>query len=170
MKLTAQEEYGLRCLITVARRAPEPESEAISIRDIAEAEGLSLDYAAKLMRVLRQGQLVTSERGAQGGYRLARPAEEMMLSEVLRVLDTPLFSSEFCGAHAGQADHCVHSQGCAMRPVWSAIQGAVDAVCSRFSVRDLLAPVRQETPESDRAGSAGSAERQAETALTGGQS
>lgn len=140
MKLTAQEEYGLRCLITVARRSPTPEAQAISIRDVALAEGLSLDYAAKLMRVLRQGDLVTSERGAAGGYRLSRPADQMRLSDVLRALDTPLYSSEFCDAHSGQADLCVHRQGCAMQAVWSSIQAAVDDVCARLSVQDLLGP------------------------------
>jgi Rrf2 family protein len=146
VKLTAQEEYGLRCLLQVARRAPSPDSPPLSIRDVAEAEGLSCDYAAKLLRVLRQANLVTSERGATGGYRLARPAEELRLSEVLRALDTPLYSTEFCETHSGIAECCVHQQGCSMRPLWRAIQAAVDEVSSRLSLRDLL------KPESETAG------------------
>lgn len=140
MKLTAQEEYGLRCLLQVARRAPSPESPPLSIRDIALAEGLSVDYAAKLLRVLRQGNLVTSERGATGGYRLARPAAELKLSEVLRALDTPMYSNEFCEAHVGQVGRCVHQHDCTMRSLWQAIQAAVDEVSSRLSLQDLLQP------------------------------
>ncbi len=73
MNLSSQEEYGLRCLLQVAAHgAPEP----LSIAQIAVAEGISPEYTAKLMRLLRKGGLVDSTRGAGGGYRLARqPAE-----------------------------------------------------------------------------------------------
>jgi Rrf2 family protein len=140
MRMSAQEEYGVRCLIVVARRAPAGGPALASIRDVAEAEGLSLDYAAKLLRVLRQGSLLDSERGAAGGYRLARPAREIPLSLVLQVLDTPLFGPEFCGAHAGQLGSCVHSGGCALRPIWTAIDSAVSSVLTRYTLADLLGP------------------------------
>ncbi|MEQ1502621.1 MAG: Rrf2 family transcriptional regulator [Myxococcota bacterium] len=142
MKFSAQEEYGLRCLLQVARRAPSAESDPLSIRDVADAEGLSLDYAAKLLRVLRQAGLITSERGATGGYRLARPADGIALSEVLSALDTPLYSPGFCDNHKGQLAACVHTSACSMRPVWRAIVGAVDRVLSKLYVSDLLAGER----------------------------
>ncbi|MEN0065113.1 MAG: Rrf2 family transcriptional regulator, partial [Myxococcota bacterium] len=63
MKLTAQEEYGLRCLMAVAARSPNPDGPPVSIRDVAEGEGLSMDYTGKLMRVLRQHGLISSARG-----------------------------------------------------------------------------------------------------------
>jgi Rrf2 family protein len=148
MRLSAQEEYGLRCLIQVARRAPAGAAGLVSIREVAEAEGLSLDYAAKLLRVLRQGELLDAERGAAGGYRLARPAREIPLATVLHVLDTPLFGAEFCAGHRGQLEACVHTSACVLRPVWSAIDGAVAAVLSRFTLADLVAPAAE--PPSDR--------------------
>lgn len=138
MKLTAQEEYGVRCLLQVARLAPTAEHAPLSIRDVAVAEGLSLDYAAKLLRVLRQADLVTSERGAAGGYRLARCPTTIALSEVMHALDTPLYAPGFCDAHSGQRDVCVHRGGCAMRSVWTAMEAAVDRVLSRLFVSDLL--------------------------------
>ena len=71
MQLLAQEEYGLRCLLELARHDTKPRT----IQQIASAEGLSPDYAAKLLRELRRGGLVESTRGAAGGYRLARSAD-----------------------------------------------------------------------------------------------
>ncbi|MEZ4237845.1 MAG: Rrf2 family transcriptional regulator [Myxococcota bacterium] len=142
MKLTAQEEYGLRCLIQVARRAPSPDCPPVAIRDVAAAEGLSLEYAAKLMRVLRQAELVTSERGANGGYRLARPAGDIRLLEVLRSLDGPIVTPTFCETHSGQQKTCVHVGGCALRPVWHAIEAAVSQVLSALSLSELMGDER----------------------------
>jgi Rrf2 family protein len=138
VKLTAQEEYGLRCLLQVARRAPSTASAPLSIRDVADAEGLSIDYAAKLLRILRQADLVTSERGATGGYRLSQPADTIPLRDVMRALDTPMYSSGFCDAHAGQLDACVHRKGCSMRPLWHALEAAVDQVLTGLYLADLL--------------------------------
>lgn len=139
MRLTAQEEYGLRCLLQVARRAPEASDPPVPIRDVAEAEGLSSDYAAKLLRVLRKGGLLTAERGASGGFRLARPAAETPMSEVMRVLDGPLFAgSDFCQQHAGKNGSCVHGRSCTLTALWTAIDGALAGVLDRLVLADML--------------------------------
>src|SRR5262245_9399877 len=83
MQLLASEEYGLRCLIQVSRSAA---GTPVSISQIADAEGLSPEYTAKLMRELRLGGLVESVRGADGGYRLTRPANEISVWSALQVL------------------------------------------------------------------------------------
>src|SRR2546427_9634173 len=70
MKLTSQEEYGLRCLLRIARQG---QTGALTIPEISEAEGISSHYGAKLMRILRRGGFVTSARGQAGGYTPARP-------------------------------------------------------------------------------------------------
>ena len=72
MQFSAQEEYGLRCLLRLAARG----GDSMTIPEISQAEGISVPYVAKLMRFLRDGGIVTSERGQSGGYRLARPASE----------------------------------------------------------------------------------------------
>ena len=76
MHLSAQEEYGLRCLVQLARHVGE---EPMRIQEIARAEGLSSEYVAKLMRILRNGNLVDSTRGASGGYRLPQADERRAL-------------------------------------------------------------------------------------------
>src|SRR2546425_11812681 len=75
MRFTAQEEYGLRCLLQIAR---EPAG-SLTIPEIAEREALTSAYVAKLMSVLRKAGLVKSTRGQKGGYRLACPPDQMNL-------------------------------------------------------------------------------------------
>jgi Rrf2 family protein len=140
MRLSAQEEYGLRCLLFVARRSPGPDSVPTSIRDIAEGEGISMDYVGKLVRVLRQADLLVSARGAAGGFALARPAERLTLAEILGSLDGPLFDEAFCDAHPGALDACAHAgSSCTVRSLWSRLSATFDAVLSRFTLADLLA-------------------------------
>ena len=70
MKFSSQEEYGLRCLLRIARQGRKA---SLTIPEISEAEGLSSFYVAKLMRILRRAGLVKSARGQIGGYSLSRP-------------------------------------------------------------------------------------------------
>jgi Rrf2 family protein len=138
MHLSAQEEYGLRCLLQVARKVEG--SEPIGIAEIAAAEGLSPEYAAKLLRSLRQGGLVVSTRGASGGYRLARPASEISVWQAIEVLGGPLFSEQFCDSHPGQLKDCVHTSGCSVRSLWSWLGGAVRGALEKISLADLTSP------------------------------
>ncbi len=134
MQLLAQEEYGLRCLIQVARH---PGPAPLTIPEVAEREGLSPEYAAKLMRALRQGSFVTSTRGAGGGYRLSRPASEITAWQVVQTLGGSLFPAEFCETHPGQLHDCVHSTGCSLRGLWSSVEGAVRRVLQGVTLADL---------------------------------
>ena len=134
MQLLASEEYGLRCLLQVSRRAG---GAPVSISQIADAEGLSPEYTAKLMRELRLGGLVESVRGADGGYRLARPAEEISVWSALQVLGGAFFSEAFCECHGGQQRECVRSSDCALRALWRAVQGALCETLERIHLADL---------------------------------
>ncbi|MGH2901798.1 MAG: RrF2 family transcriptional regulator [Solirubrobacteraceae bacterium] len=134
MQLLAQEEYGLRCLLQVARN---PGPDPLTIPEIAEREGLSPEYAAKLMRALRQAELVVSTRGAGGGYRLARPASEVTAWQVIQGLGGSLFPAEFCETHPGLRHDCVHSTGCSLRGLWSSVEHAIRAVLEKVTVADL---------------------------------
>jgi Rrf2 family protein len=132
--LLAQEEYGLRCLVQVARhRGAEP----LTIPEIAGREGLSPEYTAKLMRALRTGGLVASTRGASGGYRLARPASEITAWEVLEVLGGSFFPESFCDSHPGQKRDCVHTVDCSIRSLWQRVEGVVRKMLEAVSIADL---------------------------------
>src|SRR5262245_40503664 len=121
MKITAQEEYGLRCLLRLARAG---EGHSLTIPEVAAAEGLSSPYVAKLLSVLRQAGLIESVRGRAGGYRLAGTPAEINLGAVLPVLGEPLYDAEgFCQAHAGTETDgaCVHRSGCTLRVLWQTL-------------------------------------------------
>jgi len=82
MKLTANEEYGIRCLVRLGY-AP---AQGLTIPEISQAEGVSPAYAAKILRVLRKGEFVKAARGKEGGYTLARPAEKIVIGDVIDAL------------------------------------------------------------------------------------
>jgi len=135
MKFTAQEEYGLRCLLQIARQG---EGGSLTIPEISGAEGISIPYVAKLVRILRQGSFVKSTRGQTGGYVLARPPEQIVIGEVLGLLGGRLFESEYCERFPGVVEICTHTVDCAIRSVWRAVQQGVDQILSHTTLRDLL--------------------------------
>ena len=136
MKFTAQEEYGLRCLLEIGRRG---EGGSLTIPEIAIADGLSIPYAAKLMRLLRRGGFVKSTRGQTGGYLLARSADKIVVGEVLGCLGGRFFESEFCERYPGSSEICTHTVDCSIRSLWHAVQESVDQVLGKTALRDLLA-------------------------------
>ena len=136
MKLTANEEYGVRCLVRLAYAGYSGGS--LTIPEISLAEGVSPAYAAKILRVLRKGGFVKAARGKEGGYTLARPAAEIAIGDVIDALGGRLFESNFCDSHAGQALICTRSVDCSVRSLWRAVQVAVDHVLSKTTLHDLL--------------------------------
>lgn len=134
MHLLAQEEYGLRCLSRLSRHAG---SGPLTIHEIAESEGLSADYAAKLLRELRRGGLVTSTRGAAGGYRLTRPAAEITVWDAIEVLGGSLFPESFCECHPGLQKDCVRGTDCALRALWRRVDEAIRGVLTGITLEDL---------------------------------
>lgn len=136
MKITAQEEYGLRCLLQLARHR---EAEPLTVGAIAEEEGLSVPYVGKLMGHLRQSGLVESVRGRSGGYVLTRPAEEITLAHALDALGGSFFSSGFCNEHNGTQSACVHLGDCTIRSLWGVLGDIFDRVLRRTTLADLAA-------------------------------
>ena len=137
MKISAQEEYGLRCLLRLART---PET-ALTLHDIADAEGLSVPHVAKLMGVLRQAGLLDSVRGRAGGYRLAKAPEEIRLGALLLILGEPLFDeADYCHKHAGIAPDgiCVNHDGCTLRSLWQTLETWMRGTLDRITIADLI--------------------------------
>jgi Rrf2 family protein len=135
MKLSSHEEYGLRCLLQVARQGA---SGSATIPEISRKEGISLAYVGKLMRILRQGGFVKAARGKAGGYTLALPPERICVDDALTVLGGRLYEADFCNRHSGTQTDCAHSTDCSIRSLWRALQGAVDSVLRTTTLGDLL--------------------------------
>ena len=142
MKFTAQEEYGLRCLLQIGRQG---KGGSLTIPEVASAEGISVPYVAKLVRILRQGGFLTSTRGQSGGYTLARLPEQIVVGDVLAALGGRLFESEYCEQYPGSLASCTHTVDCSIRSLWRAVQTGVDKVLSRTTLLDLLGSEEEAT-------------------------
>ena len=135
MKISAQEEYGLRCLLQLARA--EREGESLTLAQLARFEGISVANAGKLMWIMNKAGLVQSTRGTKGGYTLARPANEIRLNEVIRVLDHDTVQNH-CQSYAGVMDKCVHTGDCGIRPVIVELHQVVDSALAEITLSKLL--------------------------------
>jgi len=148
MKLSTQEEYGLRCLLQLART----ETASLTIPELSRREGMSAANVGKMMRVLRRTGFVRSIRGQAGGYALARPADQMVVGDVLAALGGRVFDARFCERHAGVENSCLHLRDCSIRPVLRHVQEAIDEVLGKLTISSLL---RNEREMADWAGARG---------------
>ena len=135
MKFSAQEEYGLRCLLAIAKQASES---GVTIPEIARAEGLSQPHAAKLLGILRREGFVLSTRGQLGGYALARDPSRIVVADVLTALGGRMFEAGFCERHTGVFDECTHEIDCSLRSLWREVQNSIDQVLRKVTLKDLM--------------------------------
>jgi Rrf2 family iron-sulfur cluster assembly transcriptional regulator len=134
MKITAQDEYGLRILVRIAKCK---DNAGLSIPQLSEAEGLSQPNVAKLTRILRMEGLINSTKGHVGGYVLARPATNITVNDILKALSGRLFDQEFCVNHAGVMKICSNSTDCSIRSLWTIVQSAIDKLLDKITLADL---------------------------------
>ncbi len=137
MKLSSQEEYGLRCLLQLARAG---DAASLTIAELSKREGLSAPNVAKMLRLLRRSGFVRATRGQQGGYALARPAATISVGEALSALGGRIFDEGFCDRHAGAEASCAHLDGCSIKPVLQRLQEVVDSVLGHMTLSELLSP------------------------------
>lgn len=135
MRISAVEEYGLRCLLALARQG---HGGQLSISEIAEREGLSVPYASKLLAILRRAGLVTAERGRGGGFSIAREPKDINLYEVMTALGGPLIDPSHCQKYSGQLGECVHIGKCSISDVLGGVAGYVQTFLSQTTLEDLI--------------------------------
>ncbi|MGH2575434.1 MAG: RrF2 family transcriptional regulator [Ignavibacteria bacterium] len=135
MKFSSQEEYGLRCLLRIAR---DGHQKGLTIPEISHAEGITTANVAKLLRILRLEGFLESARGQVGGYSLSRPADKIYIREVLDVLGGRLYDDHFCENHTGIEKICTNSIDCSIRSLWQTLQNAVDSVLTKITLKDLI--------------------------------
>lgn len=140
MKITAQEEYGLRILLRIARQ---DQKTGVTIPVISESEGISTAYVAKLTRLLRIAGYINSTPGNKGGYVLAQPADQVNINQVMKVLGGALFSKKFCEEYPGTLKLCTNSIDCSIRSLWQMIQLTVDQLLDRVTLQDLINPEQE---------------------------
>lgn len=135
MKISAQDEYGLRILLRIARAHPE---EGLSLSQIGELENISQAYAAKLTRSLRMAGFIQSMRGHKGGYLLALPTSEIKVNHVLKAMGGVMYDEKFCNHHTGTLSLCTNSIDCSLRSLWTMLQWNMDKLLDQISIADLL--------------------------------
>lgn len=134
MKITAQDEYGLRILVRIAKCK---DNAGLSIPQLSVMEGLSQPHVAKLTRILRIDGLINSTKGHIGGYVLARPAADITVNDVLKALGGRLFDEEFCVTHVGVMKLCTNSVECSIRSLWTMVQSVIDKLLDKITLADL---------------------------------
>jgi Rrf2 family transcriptional regulator, iron-sulfur cluster assembly transcription factor len=134
MKITALEEYGLRCMILLAKRGQDA---AVTLTEFGKEEGLSIPYAGKLLMILKQANLVRAVRGRKGGYVLARPSEQIYLKDIFDCLGEPVFAKGYCSRHTGDFNACVHNGNCEVKKIWVGLDGFINSIFNKVTLAEL---------------------------------
>lgn len=137
MKLSTKGRYGLRALIDLALYG---EEEAVSIQSISARQQISDSYLEQLVRKLKKAGLVTSVRGAQGGYRLAKPAGEISVGDVLRALEGSI-EAVSCGVENNA--NCLGKDLCVARYVWEKVNKRIQETVDSIRISQLVEESRQ---------------------------
>ena len=143
MIFTTKAEYGVRLLVELGRQDP---GTPVSLKVIAEAEGLPLAYLERIVALLKKAELVESTRGAHGGYRLTRDADDIHMDEVIVALegtvapmtcfvdDTDIGPGRVLCSHEADQGH-----GCATKLLWMRVQGGVMEKLQQTTLAELVA-------------------------------
>src|SRR6059058_1294182 len=149
MIFTTKAEYGVRLLVELGRHGSQ---HPVSLKAIAEAEGLPLAYLERIVALLKKAGLVESTRGAHGGYLLARPAEEISMDQAVLALEGVVAPMAcFVDDTDGNRVLCNHEadagHGCATKLLWTRVQGGMVDAMRRTTLAELIAfSSRNSTP------------------------
>ena len=134
MKISSRTEYGIRVLVTLARNQREG---CLSLAEIARREKLPHAYLEQLVGDLRRAGLVTATRGQAGGYRLARPAGEIAMTDAVRALEGPLLEMPCAGAD--DLEHCDRPQPCSVHEVFQRVYETLSISLGATNLADVAA-------------------------------
>jgi len=135
MRISSLEEYGLRCLLTLANLGP---SGQLTIPEIAEKEGLSEPYVGKLLALLKRGNLIKSVRGRKGGFTIARLPHEITLLQAVTTLGGPLIEHDHCTKFTGLLQKCIHYDCCSVRYVLGGLVAYIGEFLSKTTLADVM--------------------------------
>ena len=133
MKLSTKTRYGLRAMLYMAERYDG--ERALPVGEIAREQGVSEKYLEHLFTLLRRFGLINSIRGAQGGYLLGRPPEEITAASVVEVLEGGIVFADCSGS-----GECDNRNTCPTHDLWERLKGSVDEILEDTTLRDLLGP------------------------------
>src|SRR5690606_33952527 len=134
MKISTRTEYGIRVLLTLARTEDDT---CLSLTEIAKREKLPHAYPEQLVGDLPRAGLVSATRGQSGGYRLARPAAEIAMTEAVRALDGPLLEMPCAGAE--DLEHGDRPQPCSVHDIFQRVYESLSQSLGATSLAEAAA-------------------------------
>lgn len=137
LRITKLTDYGIVLLVQLANGGKQNSQNA---RSMAEATSLPLPVVSKILKSLAQGGLLTSQRGAKGGYALARRPEDVTVAEIIVALEGPIALME-CSAGPG---HCDQETACPVRDPWQRIHQSILEMLRRVTLRELVGDLQEE--------------------------
>lgn len=138
MRISTKGRYALRLMVDLAMNG---QGGPVSLRDVAQRQGLSDKYLEQIVTPLSRAGLVRSVRGAGGGYLLTRPADGYTVGDILRPLEGDLAPVE-C---ATDAEYCEQCGSCVTLELWQEIYRAVSAVVDGTTLADLVEKARNKS-------------------------
>ena len=139
LKISTKGRYGLRALIDLAQYGGD---EPMSITSIAGRQGISERYLEQLMSLLKKAGIVSSVRGAGGGYRVAKDLHDVSVGDVLRALEGSLESVD-CSAINDDEEGCEIANSCVTKFVWQQINDSINQTVDGIKLDQLVADSRQ---------------------------
>ncbi len=143
MKVSTKGRYGLKAVVDLAVNH---EDGMISIKSIAQRQGLSENYLEQLFASLKKSGIIKSVRGAQGGYMLAKPDDRITVGDVLRALEGALFPVECMDFD--YPTECDKSDTCVTAPVWAKLRDKINEVVDSITISDLVKDYESKTKKS----------------------
>ncbi|MDD6044905.1 MAG: Rrf2 family transcriptional regulator [Clostridia bacterium] len=145
MKLSTKAKYGLKAMVDLSINFG---SGQMSTASLAQQQGISESYLEQLIASLKKAGLVTSVRGAQGGYSLSRPPEEINVGEVLRALEG---STDIMNCVSTVSISCSKACSCSARPLWLKLQQRIDEVLNDTTLADMAIDYKTQLNRFERA-------------------
>jgi Rrf2 family protein len=137
LRVSTKGEYGVRIMVDLARHYG---GRPRSLTDISQAESLPLAYLEQLIKLLRESDppLVTSTRGAHGGYKLTRPPDQIVMGQIVRVLEGPI-APMICATEGEMSQVCNFLDSCRTKYLWARVRDAVAHTLDSITLAELAA-------------------------------
>ncbi len=137
MQLSKRGEYGLRAMILLAHPAPDGSLRVMQINEIAALEQMPVKFLEQILLTLKNSGYLQSKRGSAGGYYLAKPAAEIMLGQIVRLLDGPLAPIRCVSQLAYEPCGCPDEKSCGLRMVMGDVRNAIANILDHTSLADV---------------------------------
>lgn len=137
MRLSKRGEYGMRAMILLASQKADSDIHYMQIKEIAEREKIPPKFLEQILLTLKNAGLVNSKMGVNGGYYLSKPASEITLGHVFRVLDGPLAPIRCVSQMAYEPCGCPDEESCGLRLVMLDVRNAISNILDHTSLAQV---------------------------------